>query len=940
MRIPWMECLSTRALARLFLWAFFVAAPVFSGLACDDKSAHSIPDAGIDVPDAETDADGETDAGTPCGNGLLDQDERCDIAILPGLPGACPDLCGDDDPCTTHLLAGVGCLSHCLVSEITNFIAHDDCCPIGGNLTNDIDCEANCGNGIVEPGEECDPPGSCPAACDDGDSCTADYMTGHADDCTARCSSLPVLACTHDDGCCPFSCNAVNDNDCAATCGNGVVEAGESCDPPGSCPTACNDGNACTVDSLTGASANCTAACVFTPKTACIGGDDCCPAGCNANNDSNCSPVCGNAVIEPGETCDPPASCPALPSCNDGNPCTTDLLTGSAATCTAACGTTPVITCLNGDGCCPSGCNMLTDDSCSANCGNGVIEPGETCDPPGTCPTACFDGNTCTTDTLTGSALNCNSACTYPAIVSCVGGDGCCPSGCNANNDSNCSPVCGNNVTEPGETCDPPGTCPVSCSDGNNCTTDTLSGSSLTCDVACTFPVITACTGGDGCCPSGCNANTDSNCSPVCGNNVVEPGETCDPPGSCPSSCDDGNPCTIDSLSGSAATCTAICGTTSITTCTHGDGCCPSGCNANNDNNCLPACGNSVVEAGETCDPPASCPSSCFDGNACTSDVLGGAAVTCDVSCAYPVITTCTHDDGCCVAGCNALQDNNCPAVCGNSVTEPGETCDDGNLLPDDGCDETCHLEGLPVVYRVNWIALRDPHLFIRPLFTCYDCTDNAVLGTPSVNAQMNTNISTDEDGDGQLDLSLVLVFRPLDQTAGYSGPAEAGEAVCSPPMASTVCDVDPGNPLRVTTISNLGGGTCLEPYASTVRPFTPAVANTYAPPVCFTTDLTDIVLIISGTPVVLRNSQFAANFDGDPATGLISGLIRGFMTETQAQSTNVDLGVLGSRPLSDLLQPDACGTGDDRDYDLDGTTRGWWFYLNFTAARVTWVGP
>ena len=125
-----------------------------------------------------------------------------------------------------------------------------------------------------------------------------------------------------------------------------------------------------------------------------------------------------------------------------------------------------------------------------------------------------------------------------------------------------------------------------------------------------------------------------------------------------------------------------------------------------------------------------------------------------------------------------------------------------------------------------------------------------------------------------------------------------------------------------------------------TVRPFSPAVADTVAPPVCFSTTLTDIVLIISGTPVVLRDAQFAANYDGNPATRLIGGLIRGFMTEAQAQATMVDLGVLGTRPLSDLLQPDACGTGDDRDYGLDGTTRGWWFYLNYTAVQVTWVGP
>ncbi len=30
----------------------------------------------------------------------------------------------------------------------------------------------------------------------------------------------------------------------------------------------------------------------------------CCPAGCNANNDPDCQPVCGNGVIEAGEVCD------------------------------------------------------------------------------------------------------------------------------------------------------------------------------------------------------------------------------------------------------------------------------------------------------------------------------------------------------------------------------------------------------------------------------------------------------------------------------------------------------------------------------------------------------------------------------------------------------------------------------------------------------------
>lgn len=45
----------------------------------------------------------------------------------------------------------------------------------------------------------------------------------------------------------------------------------------------------------------------------------------------------------------------------------------------------------------------------------------------------------------------------------------------------------------------------------------------------------------------------------------------------------------------------------------------------------------------------------------------------------YPVLDGSTGDGG--------------AAVCGNSVVEPGEQCDDGNLLPGDDCSPTCQLE-------------------------------------------------------------------------------------------------------------------------------------------------------------------------------------------------------------------------------------------------------
>ena len=41
------------------------------------------------------------------------------------------------------------------------------------------------------------------------------------------------------------------------------------------------------------------------------------------------------------------------------------------------------------DGCCPAGCNGNNDGDCVAVCDNGTLEPGEHCDPLGSCPTAC-----------------------------------------------------------------------------------------------------------------------------------------------------------------------------------------------------------------------------------------------------------------------------------------------------------------------------------------------------------------------------------------------------------------------------------------------------------------------------------------------------------------------------------------------------------------------
>jgi hypothetical protein len=64
------------------------------------------------------------------------------------------------------------------------------------------------------------------------------------------------------------------------------------------------------------------------------------------------------------------------------------------------------------------------------------------------------------------------------------------------------------------ETCDPPASCPTVCNDNEACTMNVLSGSAATCDAVCTYPAITTCTTGDGCCPMGCMYADDNDCPP------------------------------------------------------------------------------------------------------------------------------------------------------------------------------------------------------------------------------------------------------------------------------------------------------------------------------------------------------------------------------------------------------------------------------------------
>lgn len=272
-------------------------------------------DSSVDGASSDAGADGGSDAETTpsaCGDGVLAQDESCDTAIAAGSAGACPTSCAPDAPnaCARAMLVGTGCSAHCEQSTIAACANDDGCCANGCTPSNDDDCEAICGNGVLEGSELCD--GNCPSSCDDNDACTTDGATGDVSSCDRACVHDAIATCQGGDGCCAPGCNSGNDSDCSASCGDDVVDNGERCD--GNCPTSCNDGDACTSDVLSGMPAQCNVQCTSTAISACVNGDGCCPSTCRGNNDDDCPSMCGNGAVEPGEECEPTSS--NDPSCS------------------------------------------------------------------------------------------------------------------------------------------------------------------------------------------------------------------------------------------------------------------------------------------------------------------------------------------------------------------------------------------------------------------------------------------------------------------------------------------------------------------------------------------------------------------------------------------------------------------------------------------------
>jgi len=136
--------------------------------------------------------------------------------------------------------------------------------------------------------------------------------------------------------------------------------------------------------------------------------------------------------------------------------------------------------------------------------------------------------------------------------------------------------------------------------------------------------------------------------------------------------------------------------------------------------------------------------------------------------------------------------------------------------------------------------------------------------------------------------------------------------------------------------------GTCLTAVAGTLGSpaYAPALSTPAGP--CFTTAAKSVQFDNAGIPVILEDAQYAASLTGgDPATGLAAGLMRGFVSEAVANATVITNPANPGQTftLASLLPggTGSCSTRNDK--DLHRGVSGWWFYLNFTAAPVSYVG-
>ncbi|MBZ0268620.1 T9SS type A sorting domain-containing protein [bacterium] len=253
--------------------------------------------------------------------------------------------------------------------------------------------------------------------------------------------------------------------------------------------------------------------------------------------------------------------------------------------------------------------------------------------------------------------------------------------------------------------------------------------------------------------------------------------------------------------------------------------------------------------------------------------------------------------------------------------------------------------------FRFSTLTLQDPHTYASlPFLGCRDITDVVPLGLgSSFNEMLADGITMDQDLDGSLDLNGLIYLVPQGVVVGTAShmagtqwnPEDAdGELIfhfgaCTPPFESPLCEPDMVQPFHRLDYANDTAPNCLDIVTGTLNSLYAAPQVPDAP--CLVTEPFDMTLHVGAIPVPLSEVQIGATYLDTVPPRLVSGLVRGFLRESTADSVLLpeSIAIVGGLPLSALLpgSPASCATHDDRDSYLG--EMGWWVYLNFEADEV-----
>lgn len=394
------------------------------------------------------------------------------------------------------------------------------------------------------------------------------------------------------------------------------------------------------------------------------------------------------------------------------------------------------------------------------------------------------------------------------------------------------------------------------------------------------------------------------------------------------------------------------------------------------------ACGNGMPDGVEECDD-----GNLMNGDGCENDCSWTCTI--DADCAdsdtCDGVETCTNpstltsrcgaglapadgtmcDDG--VPGRDICLMMSCvTSRCGDGFrdtgTTPPEECDDGNTTSDDGCSSTCLFDGVrPPAFRMTNLDLISPRIVIDA-FGCDDVTQVPLFGF-SVNGQIDEAIRPVSMG-GSYSLHIVNLFRPLDPAMAVTATELHMNAACMEAPTPDSCVPNPMPDLTTSNANNRSAGTCFmaDPAQVNTRAGTPAAyapaVNTVGAP-CFVTDEQTLTITLTGIRIPLRRARVAATYSGVPPNRLVTGVVSGFLDEVTAADIVLPLSLplVGGDALYEHLQagdrsvtnsmgvsiPDACNVGGgthEDDADMNGTVRGFWFFLNFEAELIDWAGP